>query len=167
MAPLPMPAGSTQPPCVDTIGAVLPPSVLGIPEAEFTPRVRDAIMALMREMDGLSHELNQTRTRLDEVEKTADLDAVLPMLNRRAFIRELTRYIAFTARYKTPASLIYFDLNHLKQINDTLRPCRGRCGACQISPRCCCPMCAKASVWDGWAATNSPFFCPMPARIRR
>ena len=41
------------------------------------------------------------------------------MLNRRAFVRELTRYIAFTGRYNTPASLIYFDLNHLKQTNDT------------------------------------------------
>ena len=34
-------------------------------------------------------------------------------------MRELTRYIAFTGRYNTPASLIYFDLNHLKKINDT------------------------------------------------
>jgi diguanylate cyclase (GGDEF)-like protein len=105
---------------LDTIGAILPPSVRGIPEAELTPRVRDTIMAFLREMDGLKQELTQTRTRLDEVEKTADLDAVLPILNRRAFIRELTRYIAFTTRYSTPASLIYFDLNHLKQTNDTL-----------------------------------------------
>jgi diguanylate cyclase (GGDEF)-like protein len=105
---------------LDTIGAVLPPSVRGIPEAELTPRVRDTIMAFLREMDGLKQELTQTRTRLDEVEKTADLDAVLPILNRRAFIRELTRYIAFTTRYSTPASLIYFDLNYLKQTNDTL-----------------------------------------------
>ncbi|HEX4370312.1 MAG TPA: GGDEF domain-containing protein [Rhizomicrobium sp.] len=105
---------------LDTIGAVLPPNVSSIPPAELTPRVRDTIMAFLREMDGLKQELNQTRTRLDEVEKTADLDAVLPILNRRAFIRELTRYIAFTTRYSTPASLIYFDLNHLKQTNDTL-----------------------------------------------
>jgi len=34
-------------------------------------------------------------------------------------VRELTRYIAFTGRYNTPASLIYFDLNHLKKTNDT------------------------------------------------
>jgi len=94
-------------------------SVLGIPEAEFTPRVRDAIMGLMTEVDSLRRELTQTRARLDEVEKTADQDGMLPLLNRRAFVRELTRYIAFTGRYNTPASLIYFDLNHLKQTNDT------------------------------------------------
>jgi len=105
---------------LDTIGAVLPPSVRGIPQAELTPRVRDTIMAFLREMEGLKQELSQARTRLDEVEKTADLDPVLPVLNRRAFTREITRYIAFTTRYSTPASLVYFDLNHLKQTNDTL-----------------------------------------------
>ncbi|MBA2588970.1 MAG: GGDEF domain-containing protein [Alphaproteobacteria bacterium] len=94
-------------------------SVLGIPEAEFTPKVRDAIMGLMSEVDSLRRELSQTRDRLDEVEKTADQDGMLPLLNRRAFVRELTRYIAFTGRYNTPASLIYFDLNHLKRTNDT------------------------------------------------
>jgi diguanylate cyclase (GGDEF)-like protein len=95
-------------------------SVLGIPEAEFTPRVRDAIMGLMSEVDTLRRELGETRARLDEVEKAADRDAMLPLFNRRAFVRELTRYIAFTGRYNTPASLIYFDLNALKKTNDTL-----------------------------------------------
>jgi len=94
-------------------------SVLGIPESEFTPKVRDAIMGLMSEVDSLRRELSQTRARLEDVEKTADQDGMLPLLNRRAFVRELTRYIAFTGRYNTPASLIYFDLNHLKKTNDT------------------------------------------------
>jgi diguanylate cyclase (GGDEF)-like protein len=94
-------------------------SVLGIPESEFTPRVRDAVMTLMGEVDSLRRELQQTRVRLEEVEKTADQDQLLPLLNRRAFVRELTRYIAFAGRYGTPASLIYFDLDGFKQINDT------------------------------------------------
>jgi diguanylate cyclase (GGDEF)-like protein len=94
-------------------------SVLGIPEEEFTPRVRDAIMTLMGEVDNLRRELEQTRSRLDEVEKSADRDHLLPLLNRRAFVRELTRYIAFTARYGTPASLVYFDLDGFKAVNDT------------------------------------------------
>jgi diguanylate cyclase (GGDEF)-like protein len=99
--------------------AVDPASVLGIPEAEFTPRVRNAIMGLMAEVDSLRRELGQTRTRLEDAEKAADRDPLLPLLNRRAFVRELMRYIAFTGRYNTPASLIYFDMNRLKQVNDT------------------------------------------------
>jgi diguanylate cyclase (GGDEF)-like protein len=94
-------------------------SVLGIPEDEFTPRVRDAIVALMAEVDSLKRELSQTRDRLDEAEKNADLDQLLPVLNRRAFVRELSRTIAIGSRYQTPASLIYFDLNDFKTINDT------------------------------------------------
>jgi diguanylate cyclase (GGDEF)-like protein len=92
--------------------------VLGIPDEEFTPRVRDAIMGLMQEVDSLRRELTQTRARLDEMEKTADQDQLLPILNRRAFVRELTRHIAVTGRYKTPASLVYFDMNFLKKVND-------------------------------------------------
>jgi len=94
-------------------------SVLGIPEEEFTPRVRDAIMTLMGEVDSLRRELQKTRERLGEVERTADQDQLLPLLNRRAFVRELTRYIAFADRYGTPATLLYFDLDGFKQVNDT------------------------------------------------
>ena len=93
-------------------------SVFGIPESEFTPKVRDAIMSLMGEVDSLRRELERTQKRLDEVEKSADQDQLLPVLNRRAFVRELTRQISAIARYRTPASLIYFDLNHFSQVND-------------------------------------------------
>ena len=92
--------------------------ILGIPEDEFTPRVRDAIVSLMAEVDQLRHELQATRARLVEAEKSADQDHLLPLLNRRAFVRQLTRYISFSGRYGTPASLIYFDLNDFKSIND-------------------------------------------------
>jgi len=94
-------------------------SVLGIPENEFTPRVRDAIVTLMTEVASLRRELQQTRDRLDEAEKTADQDQLLPVLNRRAFVRELTRHMSFASRYGTPASLIYFDLDGFKLVNDT------------------------------------------------
>src|ERR1700759_2199620 len=94
-------------------------SVLGIPESEFTPRVRDAIVTLMGEVDNLRRELSAMKGRLEEAEKNADQDQLLPVLGRRAFVRELTRYIAFTGRYGTPASLIYFDLNGFKSVNDT------------------------------------------------
>ena len=100
-----------------TIGATA--SVLGIPESEFTPRVRDAIVTLMGEVDTLRRELAATMVRLDAAEKNADQDHLVPLLNRRAFVRELTRYIAFAGRYGTPASLIYFDLNGFKAINDS------------------------------------------------
>jgi diguanylate cyclase (GGDEF)-like protein len=101
------------------VGGAVAASVLGIPEAEFTPKVRDAIMNLMGEVDVLRRDLAQTRSRLELVEKEADQDQLLPVLNRRAFVRELTRYISVADRYGTPASLLYFDLDGFKQVNDT------------------------------------------------
>src|SRR5277367_5722226 len=98
------------------VDPVVGASVLGIPEAEFTPRVRDAIMTLLSEVDGLRRELQQTRSRLEEVEVAADQDQLLPLLNRRAFVRELTRHINFATRYSTPASLVYFDLDGFKSV---------------------------------------------------
>jgi len=94
-------------------------SLFGIPEDEFTPRVRDAVMNLMDEAESLRRDLEFTRARLDEMKEVADRDQLLPVLNRRAFVRELTRYISFAVRYGTPASLVYFDLDGFKQINDT------------------------------------------------
>ena len=105
-------------------GAVAPApaataSVLGIPEAEFTPRVRDAIMSLMQEVDRLKRELDQTRARVEDLAKAADQDMLLPILNRRAFVREITRFMGFSERYGTPAAVIYFDLNNFKAVNDS------------------------------------------------
>jgi diguanylate cyclase (GGDEF)-like protein len=94
-------------------------TVLGIPEPEFTPRVRDAIMKLMGDVQSLRHELHQTRSRLEDTERAADRDHLVPAFNRRAFVRELTRHIAFSARYGTPATLVYFDLDGFKLVNDT------------------------------------------------
>ena len=53
---------------VSAVDEIAPASVLGIPEQEFTPRVRDAIMGLMSEVDTLRRELSQTKARLDELE---------------------------------------------------------------------------------------------------
>lgn len=95
-------------------------SVLGIPEAELTPKVRSAIITLMAEVDRLRQELEQTKGRLGHLEKLADQDTLAPVANRRAFVRELSRVISYSERYKAPSSLIYFDLNGFKAINDSM-----------------------------------------------
>jgi diguanylate cyclase (GGDEF)-like protein len=94
-------------------------SVMGIPEDEFTPSVREAVMALMGEADALRRDLVETKKRLGEAEKAADRDQLLPLLNRRAFVRELMRQISFVGRYGTPSTLIYFDLDSFKSVNDS------------------------------------------------
>jgi diguanylate cyclase (GGDEF)-like protein len=92
---------------------------MGIPEAELTPKVRDAIMTLMAEVDRLRKELNSTMSRLVDLERLADEDPLAPVANRRAFVRELSRVMSYTERYGSPASLLFFDANEFKEINDT------------------------------------------------
>lgn len=94
-------------------------SILGIPDAELTPKVQGAIMRLMEEVDSLRRELEQSRQRIAYLEQLADQDALAPVANRRAFVRELSRIMAFSERYNSPSSLVYFDVNGLKPINDT------------------------------------------------
>lgn len=91
---------------------------MGIPEAEFTPKVRDAIMTLMSEVDDLRRSIEGLNRRLEEAERMADQDALLPIYNRRAFVRELTRIQASVERYGENASLVYIDLNGFKAVND-------------------------------------------------
>jgi len=94
---------------------------LDIPEGELTPRTRSALDRLFREVRHLRLDLERTRKRALDLEALADQDALTPGLNRRAFVRELSRMLAFAERYQAPSSLVYFDVNDLKQIND----CRG------------------------------------------
>ena len=94
-------------------------SIMGIPEVELTPKVRAAIVTLMAEVESLRHEVEHTRERLANLERLADQDPLAPIANRRAFVRELSRALSITERYGTPSSLVYFDVNGLKEINDT------------------------------------------------
>lgn len=94
-------------------------SVTGIPEAELTPKVRAAIMTLTRELERLGRELEHSRSRIVDLERLADQDSLVCAANGRAFARELSRMMSFAERYGTPGSVLYFDINGLKRINDS------------------------------------------------
>jgi diguanylate cyclase (GGDEF)-like protein len=90
----------------------------GVPETELTPAVREALMKLLAEVQELRQQLQDAQARIAFLERLADEDALTPIANRRAFVRELTRMVAFSQRYRSPASVVYFDVNGMKQIND-------------------------------------------------
>jgi len=91
---------------------------LGLGESDLTPAVQAALTNLLSEIDELRVEVGRLKTRLNEAEDLADQDALTPLLNRRAFLRELRRVLTFAQRYGGPASLIYFDLDGFKAVND-------------------------------------------------
>jgi diguanylate cyclase (GGDEF)-like protein len=81
--------------------------------------LRQEVEQLAAERDRLREELARARSRIASLERLADEDALTPVANRRAFVRQLTRMIAFSRRYNVPASVVYFDVNNMKHINDT------------------------------------------------
>ena len=76
------------------------------------------IAILMAELDSLRLEVQRLKARLLEAETAADEDPLTGVKNRRAFLRELKRVMAFVQRYGAPASLVYVDIDDLKAIND-------------------------------------------------
>lgn len=91
---------------------------LGLAEAELTPAVQAAVQTLLSEIDDLRGEVGRLKARLAEMEGLADRDALTPLLNRRAFVRELSRARTFVQRYGAPASLVFLDLDGFKHVND-------------------------------------------------
>jgi len=77
----------------------------------FSPRTRAVIVNTPHNPSG------HVFTRA-ELETIADEDPLVPVLNRRSFVRELERALAYVARYKTSASLVYCDLDDFKGVND-------------------------------------------------
>ncbi len=73
---------------------------------------------LVSENESLSSEVARLRLRVLELERAADTDPLVPVYNRRAFMREVTRAQTVMARYDMLSSIVFFDLNGFKSIND-------------------------------------------------
>ncbi|GGF38275.1 GGDEF domain-containing protein [Aliidongia dinghuensis] len=80
--------------------------------------LKDALLDLLGEVGRLKRELDKAKARAAHLEKLADEDALMPVANRRAFMRELSRLVALAQRYGTASSIVYIDLNDMKTIND-------------------------------------------------
>ena len=73
---------------------------------------------LVSENKSLSSEITRLRLRVLELERAADTDPLMPVYNRRAFMRELSRAQSVMKRYDMMSSIVFFDLNEFKSIND-------------------------------------------------
>lgn len=77
-----------------------------------------AMAALTEENRALWAALEAMRAQLSELELLADTDTLGPMLNRRAFLRELEATLQLGVRHQVPAAVLFIDVNGLKSIND-------------------------------------------------
>ena len=98
--------------------AAAPRQAIDLDDDGIPAEARIAILRLLEEIDYLRLEIEANNKRIAELEDLADRDPLTPVVNRRAFMRELDRTKAYADRYGGGASLIYLDLDGMKDIND-------------------------------------------------
>lgn len=89
---------------------------VGIEDNSSTPLDEDGFAK--EERQRLLDEITVLKTRILTLEHSADTDPLVSVYNRRAFLREIERAQTVMARYDILSSMIFFDLNGFKQIND-------------------------------------------------
>lgn len=67
----------------------------------------------------LREEIASLRQRILELERMADMDPLLSIYNGRAFVKEIERAKSVQDRFGLKSSVIFFDLNDFKEVNDT------------------------------------------------
>jgi len=89
----------------------------GIDEADLTPEIRAAIGGLITEVASLREALAQSDRRLDYLNALADQDSLSMTLNRRAFVRELSRALTIARQHDSGSSLMFLEIEDLKELN--------------------------------------------------
>ena len=90
----------------------------GIDIADCPAAVLRLCEALVADREALEARVKDLDHALDRAQSLADHDPLIPVYNRRAFVRELSRQLSFCLRYDVAAALIYMDLDGFKQLND-------------------------------------------------
>ncbi len=71
------------------------------------------------ELDGLVADITEKRRMLKELQELARCDGLTGLFNRRYFVELGQRELLRAQRENTPLSLVYFDADHFKRVNDT------------------------------------------------
>jgi diguanylate cyclase (GGDEF)-like protein len=73
---------------------------------------------LLEEIARLRADIARLESRVEELDRLAHQDPLVPLFNRRGMLRELEMMIARHERHGTPAAMLFVDLNDLKLLND-------------------------------------------------
>jgi len=71
------------------------------------------------EVERLRGEVARLQQKVDQLDRLAHEDSLVPLPNRRGFMRQLDRLIDRVKRYGDSAALLFVDLDGLKMINDS------------------------------------------------
>lgn len=100
--------------------------IMGIPVTELTPKIEEALKFVMGEFDRVRHELDLSRDRETHLQTLADAHSLLPVLNRRALMRELNVVLQRAQKARTENAFVCMSLVNGAEI-------RGRYGLAAVS----------------------------------
>ncbi|MEO9970070.1 MAG: GGDEF domain-containing protein [Hyphomonadaceae bacterium] len=78
----------------------------------------ESMVDLVADNVKLRAEIERLKRKLKRAESLADSDPLCPLLNRRAFVRELEREVLLADRHNDALSVLYIDLDDFKRVND-------------------------------------------------
>jgi diguanylate cyclase (GGDEF)-like protein len=82
--------------------------------------VRDAEPeALMSEIRRLEGEVARLESRIEQLDRLACMDTLVPAANRRGLMKALDMVLARHERHGVPAAILFVDVDGLKSINDS------------------------------------------------
>ncbi|MGB0576900.1 MAG: GGDEF domain-containing protein [Alphaproteobacteria bacterium] len=102
----------------DRIAGTTDSDTLDLADETIPEEAREVIRHLLSEINALREEIEANNDRIAELETLADRDPLVPVGNRRAFIREISRAKAYAERYGGANCLLYLDIDGMKQLND-------------------------------------------------
>jgi diguanylate cyclase len=96
-------------------------------------QITEANEKLQGELRTAEARMAEQAAALESQMAMARTDALTGALNRRAFDDELARRVSEYQRYRTPVSLLLFDIDHFKKFNDTYGHQTGDDVLCHVS----------------------------------
>lgn len=74
---------------------------------------------LVEEIGRLRAEVARLEQRIEDLDRLAHNDSLVPLLNRRGFVRQLEKLIDRTERYGDGGAMLFIDVDGLKMVNDS------------------------------------------------
>ena len=96
----------------------------------------------------------------EEIYRLTTVDGLTQIFNKRYFLETLEREIARAHRYRRPLSLVMFDIDHFKKINDSYGHLAGDYVLKQLAQTVQAPRSAARTASRATAARSSPSCCP-------
>jgi diguanylate cyclase (GGDEF)-like protein len=87
--------------------------------ADSTTRLVGTVNELLSQAAAAGREVRALMDEQDRLQEVAQRDPLTEVLNRHGFNDCATKLLAEAERYSMSLAIIYFDLNHFKEINDT------------------------------------------------